>query len=224
MTDPDISCYLEGYDQEEQIVPYSQLGEITYTNLPAGEYTLHLAVLDSHQEKVTEGSFQLVKFRKFYEYKWFIALAILAGFIAVFGAGRILTAIRMRRKLKKEREKQQEELKIREKQIETANEGVMAIAKALDKTDKYTSLHSESVSIYSAQIGKELGMSDRECENLRRVALLHDIGKIGIPDSVLNKPGRLTDEEYAIIKKHVDYGAEILKNFTGLDHVVEGAQ
>ena len=53
---------------------------------------------------------------------------------------------------------------------------------------------------------------------------MHDIGKIGIPDSVLNKPGRLTDEEYAVMKSHVTKGAEILKGITSIAHIVEGAR
>lgn len=224
MMDPTISYYLEGYDKNPVTAPYSQLSEIVYTNLPAGSYRLHLAVLDSHDTTVAEETVGITKPQKFTDYPWFRALLILAGAAAVFAIAWALTFLRMRRKLKKEQAKQREELKIREKQLETANEGIMAIAKALDKRDKYTSQHSERVSQYSTLIGKEMGMSDAECENLRKVALLHDIGKIGVPDSVLNKPGRLTDEEYAIIKKHVDYGAEILSNFTGLDHVVEGAQ
>ena len=70
---------------------------------------------------------------------------------------------------------------------------------------------------------KKLGLHEEECENLRKIAVLHDIGKIGIPDRVLNKPGRLTDEEYAIMKSHVSKGADILKNFTLIDHVADGA-
>ena len=73
------------------------------------------------------------------------------------------------------------------------------------------------------KVAKELGYSDEECENLRKAALLHDIGKIGIPDRILNKPERLTDEEYAIMKSHVEKGAEILKSFTLVNHVEEGA-
>ena len=60
-------------------------------------------------------------------------------------------------------------------------------------------------------------------ELFRKAALLHDIGKIGIPDRILNKPERLTDEEYAIMKSHVVKGAEILKSFTLIEHVEEGA-
>ena len=72
-------------------------------------------------------------------------------------------------------------------------------------------------------IAKELGYSEEQCENLRKTAILHDIGKIGIPDSVLNKPAKLTDEEYSIMKSHVIRGAEILRNFTMIENVADGA-
>ena len=74
--------------------------------------------------------------------------------------------------------------------------------------------------IFSA---KELGYDEDACEELRKTAMLHDIGKIGIPDKVLNKPDKLTDEEYETMKSHVVRGAEILKNFTLIDNVQEGA-
>ena len=70
---------------------------------------------------------------------------------------------------------------------------------------------------------KELGYSEEQRENLRKTAILHDIGKIGIPDSVLNKPAKLTDEEYSIMKSHVIRGAEILRNFTMIENVADGA-
>ena len=72
-------------------------------------------------------------------------------------------------------------------------------------------------------IAEELGYDEKSKEQLRKAALLHDIGKIGIPDRILNKPERLTDEEYAIMKSHVVKGAEILKSFTLIEHVEEGA-
>ena len=104
------------------------------------------------------------------------------------------------------------------------NETILAIARTVDAKDLLTSKHSQRVSEYSVLIAKRFGFSEEEQENLRKAALLHDIGKIGIPDSILNKPDRLTDEEYAIMKTHVTNGAEILKDFTLIDHVVEGAR
>ncbi len=103
------------------------------------------------------------------------------------------------------------------------NETILAIAKTVDAKDVRTSKHSQRVSDYSAMIAAEYGFTEEEQENLRKAASLHDIGKIGIPDSVLNKPSRLNDEEYAVMKTHVTKGAEILKAFTLIEHVVEGA-
>ena len=72
-------------------------------------------------------------------------------------------------------------------------------------------------------LAKELGFTPGECENIRRAGLLHDIGKIGIPDRVLNKKGKLDDEEYALMKTHVTHGGEILKDFTLIEHAADGA-
>ena len=73
------------------------------------------------------------------------------------------------------------------------NETVMTIARTVDAKDINTSQHSLRVSEYSVLIAKALGYNEDECENLKKAALLHDIGKIGIPDRILNKPDRLTD-------------------------------
>ena len=118
---------------------------------------------------------------------------------------------------------QKRELELARKQVEMGNETILTIAKTVDAKDENTSQHSIRVSEYAVLIAKELGFSEQACDELRRTALLHDIGKIAIPDSVLNKPSRLTDEEYEIMKSHVVKGGEILKNFTLLEHVEEGA-
>ena len=84
--------------------------------------------------------------------------------------------------------------------------------------------HSYRVAEYSALIAKQLGWSEHDVENLRNAAYLHDIGKIGVPDTILNKPTRLTDEEFAAIKSHTVMGADILKDITLLDHLVDIAR
>ena len=96
-------------------------------------------------------------------------------------------------------------------------------SRTVDAKDVNTSQHSARVAEYSVLIAEELGYDEKSKEQLRKAALLHDIGKIGIPDRILNKPERLTDEEYAIMKSHVVKGAEILKSFTLIEHVEEGA-
>lgn len=86
------------------------------------------------------------------------------------------------------------------------------LAKAIEARDPYTQDHADDVSIYASRIAQELGMADAEIEAVRIAATLHDIGKIGIPESILLKPGRLTPEEFEEMKKHPEIGAHILKD------------
>ena len=88
---------------------------------------------------------------------------------------------------------------------------VKSLVFAIEAKDVYTRGHSERVSRLSMRMGKMLGMQGKELEDLRWASILHDIGKIGIPESILNKPGSLTDEEYEVIKEHPVKGFEILK-------------
>ena len=100
-----------------------------------------------------------------------------------------------------------------EAQTEAAYTGaIRALAAALDARDPYTAGHSERVSVISVAIGRVLALPFDELEVLRLGALLHDIGKIGVPDQVLMKPGALTDAEFAAIKLHPVLGARILKS------------
>ena len=94
---------------------------------------------------------------------------------------------------------------------------IRALALALDARDPYTAGHSERVSAISLAIGRYLSMGDTELEVLRLGALLHDIGKIGIADQVLMKPGPLTAEEYETIKQHPVVGARILRSVPFLE-------
>jgi HD-GYP domain-containing protein (c-di-GMP phosphodiesterase class II) len=87
---------------------------------------------------------------------------------------------------------------------------ITALANAIDARDPYTRGHSERVAVYSVRIGERMGLAGKELDYLRYAALLHDVGKINIRDEILNKPGRLTDEEFQIMKKHPEYGAAIM--------------
>ena len=100
-----------------------------------------------------------------------------------------------------------------EAQTEAAYTGaIRALAAALDARDPYTAGHSDRVSVLSVAIGKTLSLSADDHEVLRLGALLHDIGKIGVPDDVLRKPGALTDAEFDTIKQHPVLGARILRS------------
>jgi putative nucleotidyltransferase with HDIG domain len=94
---------------------------------------------------------------------------------------------------------------------------IRALALALDARDPYTAGHSERVSAVSLAIGRGMGLDETDLEVLRLGALLHDIGKIGISDHVLMKPGPLTPAEYEIIKQHPGVGARILRSVPFLE-------
>ncbi|ADG81396.1 HD domain-containing phosphohydrolase [Thermincola potens] len=89
---------------------------------------------------------------------------------------------------------------------------IRSLVSALEARDAYTKGHSEQVAFYAAKIANEMGLPETEIKNIRFAALLHDIGKIGISEHVLNKPGRLTEEEYNHIKTHPFIGFRILKH------------
>ncbi|MFZ2959693.1 MAG: HD domain-containing phosphohydrolase [Candidatus Ozemobacteraceae bacterium] len=99
-------------------------------------------------------------------------------------------------------------------------QSLSALTSAIDAKDSYTHGHSERVTELSVALGKEINLNKTDLENLRIASVLHDIGKIGIPENILNKPGRLTDEEFEIIKSHPELGIRILKKVEFLVTVV----
>ena len=93
---------------------------------------------------------------------------------------------------------------------------IQTLAHAIDAKDPYTRGHSTRVSQHAVMIAEELGWDKERVNDLRYAALLHDIGKIGVPDSILNKPTRLTDVEFGIIKSHTTMGGDILRDRTAV--------
>ena len=101
---------------------------------------------------------------------------------------------------------------------------VESLADAIDAKDNYTKGHSGRVAAYSKEIAKRYGYDDKSQEKIFMMGLLHDVGKIGVPDEVINKPGRLTDEEFAKIKKHPGIGGKILGNIKEMPELAAGAK
>ncbi len=98
-------------------------------------------------------------------------------------------------------------------------ETVGALMNAIDARDMYTEGHSRRVAEISHEIAKELKFNDFKIEQLNIAAMLHDVGKIGISDNILNKPDKLTEEEYNIIKEHPSIGIKIIKEIKNIDYV-----
>ncbi|MCR5429250.1 MAG: HD domain-containing protein [Lachnospiraceae bacterium] len=213
--EPNVGYFLENCDPTWIIVPQNSLNNISYSNIPAGSYTFSIAIFDSAGEHILEKrSFELVKEGEFYEKRGFkVYMLLLLSTFLVWCTWFIV----------------QRQLNKQEIKLNMANETVLAIAKAVDAKDVRTHQHSMRVAEYSELIAEEMNCFKwwerrKALSNLKKAAQLHDIGKIGIPDVVLNKVGRLTDDEYAKMKSHVVRGAEILKDFTLVEHVEEGAR
>lgn len=113
------------------------------------------------------------------------------------------------------------EIERRRKQSQMTLIGTLTIlADVIDKRDRYTAGHSKRVGTYSRLLARELRFSAEECDTVERAALLHDLGKIGIPDAVLLKPAGLTEGERLVIGTHPTIGAEIIRTCGAMDDVV----
>jgi HD-GYP domain-containing protein (c-di-GMP phosphodiesterase class II) len=97
-----------------------------------------------------------------------------------------------------------------------------ALTTSIDAKDPYTCGHSERVAYLAARLAAEIGVPKETCERIHIAGLVHDVGKIGVPEAVLCKPGRLTDDEFALIKKHPEIGHQILQDIKLMDDVLPG--
>jgi len=97
---------------------------------------------------------------------------------------------------------------------------IYALTAAIDAKDHYTFGHSQKVAQYATFLASKLALDKSHIEIIREAALLHDIGKIGIPESILTKTGRLTNEEFEVVKQHVEMSITIIKHLPSLNHVI----
>lgn len=95
-----------------------------------------------------------------------------------------------------------------------------ALTTVIDAKDHYTASHSQNVSYYATELARALKLTPEEVEIVKEAGLLHDIGKIGVPEAILQKPGRLNDEEFKIMKSHVEQSVEILHHLSGMEYIL----
>lgn len=137
---------------------------------------------------------------------------------------RILELYRYQKSLQSEVDKKTKELIEKNRKVVNLSTQVMqAFAGVIDAKDRYTNGHSLRVAKYSSELARRMGKEMQEIMDIYYIALLHDIGKIGIPDGIINKKGRLTDEEYESMKKHPVIGAQILENISEIPDISVGA-
>ena len=126
-----------------------------------------------------------------------------------------------------EKEVEEKTLELRQQQARTKElflQTVTALSEAVDAKDRYTSGHSKRVAKYSKMIAERIGKSKEEQDDIYRAGLLHDVGKIRIPADIINKPGKLTDEEYNLIKIHPITGYNILRGITDSSYIATAAK
>lgn len=111
-----------------------------------------------------------------------------------------------------------------EKNVTLTTDMIKALVKTIDAKDPYTNGHSVRVAEYSKMIAEQEYSDAQKIQNIHNIALLHDIGKIAIPDEIINKPGKLTDEEYSLIKAHTITGAQILSEISSYPDLINGAK
>jgi len=211
--DASLHYILIGQDNEPHTLSKGDNMEISYTNLRGGHYTLQVWTEDSNGNR---GNFIEVNFHKDLQlfertYVWVIAAALVLSLFTLAAA--LVMRIRTRRLIEKQREYRT-----------IIIQALTAISSAIDAKDSYTSGHSVRVAAYSAEIAQKMGMSGEFIENLYYIGLLHDVGKIGVPDTIINKPDKLTDEEFDTMKRHSGIGKEILKEITAIHNMTAGAE
>jgi energy-coupling factor transport system substrate-specific component len=213
LSNPRVSYYLDGFDESETSVTRQNLDSASYTNLAGGKYVYHISVINSITGEVENSIEITINKKKSLDEQWWFWLVILV-LIVLLAAG--CSNFYTRHKTRELRKREQENKTFIRQMIQ-------AFARAIDVKDSYTNGHSFRVAKYTAIIAENMGYSDEEVESIRNIAMLHDIGKISIPNEILNKPGKLTDEEYEIIKTHASKGYDILKEIEILPDLALGA-
>lgn len=213
-TEVTVRYRLVGFDDRAYTLTNDSAMSASYTNLSGGDYEFVAEVLGRDGETViAKSSVTVHKDHNIWERPWFWVLTAAAALLLVL----LVTALIIRAKTITLRRRQQEYRDITSQALRT-------FAHTIDAKDKYTNGHSARVAHYSLEIARKLKMSEEDQERIYYIALLHDIGKIGIPDYILTKPDKLTPEERQMIMRHPTIGGEILKDFTSLEGISDGAR
>lgn len=213
LNNPHLSYHLEGFDDTPVYLTKQEMSHASYTNLKGGTYVFTLSVINDVTGEIEQTvTLTVIKDKAFTETVWFVLMLILLGVLLVS----FIFWLIYRRKTVAMLRKQAEDKKL-------INEMTKVFSSCVDMKDAYTNGHSARVAKYSRMLAKAMGKSAEDVEDIYNIALLHDIGKISIPDNILNKPGRLDDDEFAVMKTHATRGYDILKEITIAPDIALGA-
>ena len=211
--DPQVSYYMEGFDDKPTVVAKHDMQPINYTRPHSGEYVFHMSIIDVMTgEAVNSLAVKIIVEKAFYEHVWFWLVVIATITMMVLVIVQIYVRNKMEHLLKKEEEDRT-----------FIREIIQVFAKSIDIKDEYTNGHSFRVAEYTKMIAERSGYSEAEVEKFYNIGVMHDIGKITVPDEILKKQGKLTDEEFEIMKQHAANGYEILKEVQVLPELALGA-
>ena len=213
LINPQVSYHLEGFETSSTTVSRSELVPVDFTNLRGGTYNFVVQLQDAMGRGSKEVAVKIVKEKAYFEQPWFYIFVGLLLILVIVGLVQLYVRERMRKMEKRNKEN-----------MALIREITEAFAKVIDMKDTYTNGHSSRVAHYTTMLARELGYDEETVEKYYRIALLHDIGKVAIPPEVLNKPGKLTDEEFELIKSHTSKGYEALKDISIMPELAIGAQ
>ncbi|MCL2169197.1 MAG: HD domain-containing protein [Defluviitaleaceae bacterium] len=203
---------LYGQDSEISTLTQGDNMTVSYTNLRGGEYILRVWTQCPAGGIGNAIEIEFFKELAFLEHGLARTALIILGFLGVAAITFAITRFRTRA------------LQVRQEEYrELIIQSLTAIANTIDAKDEYTSGHSVRVAAYSVEIARRMGKDNEFTENLYYIGLLHDVGKIGIPNEIINKPGKLTHDEYESMKTHTTIGFEILKGITAIPNLTAGA-
>ena len=179
---------------------------------PKGFITFGFILFSNSDEEITDFVLTAVPESKITDFPMFYILCILAYLLIIIVSINIGLLIRDR------------QYKIRQElDQKIIIQSMKTFTNFIDAKDPYTRGHSIRVAFYTKKLAKKMGFEDDDLDRIYYIGLLHDVGKINVTDSILNKPGSLTKEEMDVIKTHTTNGAAILKDFTSIPSIIEGA-
>lgn len=228
LSDFKVRFYVEGVDKSPKFYDWNDIDPIHITSGDASQYIVRLQIWDGSGENViSEQTYMIQRDIQMWENLWYktyliivsaeiLIFSTMAIVIMVFFAKRKEELVEMQKQLEQKVEEQTEEIRAQQHMTEELFlQTVTALSDAVDAKDRYTSGHSKRVAKYARMIASRMGKSAEEQEEIYRAGLLHDVGKIRVPVEIINKPGKLTAEEYDIIKIHPVTGYHILKGISG---------
>lgn len=235
---------LEGFDSDFSV--WTQNRSVSYTNLKPGNYKFYVMAqnADDIESDVSEPFDIIIRptlFQRWYFWLILALLFLLTLYLIINQRMAYLQRMRlMLENMVHERTKELTDLKNNlEKQVVQrtkelndqknkvqilSTEITNALVSTIDAKDKYTNGHSKRVAKYSGMLAEKLGKSEDEISMITYAGLLHDIGKIGVPDTIINKKDKLTDEEWEIVKEHPVKGFEILESIESMPEIRYGAR